>query len=490
MRIERLNQVLRPLLLIVLLGWFVWALVAGLREDVRNAGFGRAGEGLGQDPGVRVLLQNREPGEPQRTFPKLVVQVLQAAEVVAPDDPLNKRDTLRAGAVLRIEPEIDGLVLSSRDWVGGGKDLRWPVAGVVLQPKVQTPPGDAAAGKEANPLLRDPRQFEAADHRAVFALLPTVSAGGRTVGPFRGSLYVAFASAREVAAVNMLPMEAYLEGVVPAEMSPDFPLEALKAQAVASRGYAFARGQAPEARARAWDLMDGSDDQDYHGAGKVSAAVARAVWETRGVVPLVHDEPFLPLFHGSSGGYTVGVDTAFPSLRATQGRAALAAVMQARPDPYSPAGVAALGKAATHGLCTADIPAEDIRKRLARAYASAGVQIGYINHIRVGRKDARSGRVETVLVYHTLSERPLELPAHAFRMIVDPQRIRSTLWTADPRKIEQPERRSFAWRFQTVGWGHGVGMSQAGAWEMAHQGLGARRILEFFYDGVELRQKW
>lgn len=488
MRVERLNQVLRPLLLVVLLGWFAWALIVGVREDVRNAGFGRAGEGLGQDPGVRVLLQNREPGEPHRTFPKLVVQVLQAAEVVAPDDPLNKRELLRAGAVLRIEPEIDGLVLSSRDWAGGGKDLRWPSTGVVLQPKMQG--GEAVPDKDGNPLLRDPRQFEAADRRAVFALLPTVSAGGRSAGPFRGSLYVAFVNAREMAAVNMLPLEAYLEGVVPSEMSADFPLEALKAQAVASRGYAFARTQAPEARARAWDLLDGSEDQDYQGAGRAGAAVVRAVWETRGIVPLVHDEPFLPLFHGSSGGYTVAVDSAFPALRSAQGRAALAAVMQARPDPYSPIGVAGLGKARTHGLSTADIPAEEIRKRLARAYAPSGVQIGYINHIRVGRKDARSGRVETVLVHHTLAERPIELPAHVFRMIVDPQRIRSTLWTADPRKIEQLDRRSFAWRFQTLGWGHGVGMSQAGAWEMARQGLGARRILEFYYDGIELRQKW
>jgi peptidoglycan hydrolase-like amidase len=485
---ERFNQVLRPLLLLTLLGWFIWLLVSGLRQDQQAVGLGRSVAGNGIDPGVRVLIQNRDPGEPQRTYPKLVVQVLQAAEVVAPDDPLAKREMLRPGAILRIEPEIDGLVLSSRDWVSGGKDLRWNVSGVVVQPKLQFPAPEA--DKDGNPLLRDPRGFEAADRRAVFVVLPTVSAGGRPQGPYRGSLYASFVSSREVAAVNMLPIETYLEGVVPVEMSPDFPLEALKAQAIASRGYARAKALSPEVGKRPYDLLDGSDDQAYAGAGMSSAAVARAVFETRGVLPLIHDEPFPAFFHGSSGGFTAPVDTVFPGATSVHGRVALKAVMAAHPDPYTGPAVAVLGKGATHGLCVSEIPAEDIRKRLATALAPMGIQVGYINHIRVGRKDARSGRVETVLVHHTLAERPLEIPAHRFRMIVDPARIRSTLWTADPRKVEAADKRSFLWRFQTVGWGHGVGLSQLGAWEMARQGMSAKRILEFSYEGVELVQKW
>lgn len=488
MRAERFNQVLRPLLLLTLLGWFAWLLATGLRQDQHAAGLGRAAEGAGVDPGVRVLIQNRDPGEPQRTFAKLVVRVLQPAEVVAPDDPLAKREQLRAGATLLIEPFIDGLSLSSRDWVSGGRDLRWNVSGVVVQPRGQTAMPDAPG--DANPLLRDPRGFEAADRRAVFLIQSTVSAGGRSLGPYRGSLYAAFVSPREVAAVNMLPMETYLEGVVPAEMSPDFPLEALKAQAIASRGYARAKALAPEAGKRPYDLLDGSDDQAYAGAGMSSAAVARAVFETRGVLPLIHDEPFPAFFHGASGGYTAPVDAVFPGATSVFGRVALKAVMAAHPDPYTGPAVTALGKGATHGLCTAEIPASEIQKRLATAVAPMGIQVGYINHLKVGRKDARSGRVETVLVHHTLAERPLEIPAHRFRMVVDPARIRSTLWTADPRKIEAADRRSFLWRFQTVGWGHGVGMSQLGAWEMARQGMSARRILEFSYEGVELRQKW
>jgi len=488
MDVERFNRWVRPLLLVALLGWFTTSLVLGLRADELARGFGRSAQGLGADPGVRVLIQNRQPGDPHRTFDRLRLQALVPVEVVATDDPLGKREKLKAGAQLTIEPDLEGLVLSSAGWASGGKDLRWKVSGVLLAP-VETRPEVPATDTEGNAVVRDPRSFEEATGRPVFTLLTTVGNGGRAIGAYRGSLFVTLVSPKEVGAINMLPIEAYLAGVLPYEMSPDYPLEALKAQAIVSRGFAWAKLK--ESSARPFDLLDGSEDQEYRGAGAATAAIARAVGETRGVVPTLHDAPFLPFYHGASGGYTAGIESVFPGARDARGQEPLAPVFAARPDPACLPAVAALGKHATHGQTTADIPLKQIQKRLAEAYAAQGVQVGYINQIRVGARDPRSNRVETVLVHHTLGGAlPLAIPAHRFRMIVDPMRIRSTLWPADPKKIESTDGRLFSYRFTCLGWGHGIGMSQLSAWELARSGAGARTIIDTFYTGVELKTVW
>ena len=492
MDVERFNQWVRPVLLIALLGWFTTSLVMGLRADERTRGFGRSAEGLGADPGVRVLIQNRQPGDPHRSFERLVIQALVPIEVVATEDPLGKRERLKAGAKLAINPEMEGFSLDSEGWVSGGRVLRWNVTGVVLMP-VDTRPllEGPAIDKDGNPMVRNPRSFEEASGRPVCALLSTVGVGGKVLGAYRGSMYANRISPKEVALVNMLPVEAYLEGVLPYEMSPDYPLEALKAQAIASRGYAFARSQDPSAASRAFDLFDGTDDQEYRGAGAATAAISRAVAETRGVLMTLHDAPFLPFFHGASGGHTASISQVFSGARDAFGRESLAPVFIAAPDPACLSAVAALGKQATHGQTVYDIPLRQIQKRLADAYAPSGVQIGYINQIRVGARDPRSGRVETVLVHHTLGGNlPLAIPGHRFRMIVDPTHIRSTLWPADPKKIESPDGRVFSYRFTCLGWGHGVGMSQLSAWQMARNGSGARSILDTFYAGIELRTRW
>ena len=82
--------------------------------------------------------------------------------------------------------------------------------------------------------------------------------------------------------VLTISMEDYLRGVVAYEMSDSFPLEALKAQAVAARTYAMSK---KAARADAeYDVTDTTSDQVYKGADGEYANVARAVEETRGVV--------------------------------------------------------------------------------------------------------------------------------------------------------------------------------------------------------------
>jgi SpoIID/LytB domain protein len=492
---------IRAVLLLALLGYFASSLVVGLLKDRSAGGFGLLRQGLGQDVGVRVLLCNRlaatavagkEAPEPTRTHEHVELTIFQPVDVVTPDDPdgAEHRLALPAGAKLMILPDAnDGLVLSSREWGAGGKEVRWQVSRVVIQPKATNP---APSEAEAVPARRDACSFEAADGDAVFGL------HGRR---YRGSAEVMWATAKEVLLLNCLPIEAYTEGVVAVEMSASYPLEALKAQAIASRSYAYSREWAARAARQPFDLLDGDDDQDYRGTGNGPPLIARAVFETRGTVTFTDlpqgAYPFAPLFCASSGGYTAPVETVFPAARDAYGQPLPPGMMPGQPDPFCQPGADGLGNAATHWQTVEVITPAQIRAALARLYKQTNdprlSQVGYIRDLRVGRRDPRSNRVETVMISHTIpNSPPIELPAHLFRMAIGPSRVRSTLWSTDsPKKIDSQDASATKhYQITSIGYGHGVGMSQISAWEMARQGHPARAILSFFYPRVVLRTIW
>ncbi len=103
-------------------------------------------------------------------------------------------------------------------------------------------------------------------------------------------------------AVLTLPVEEYLPGVVAYEMSDSFPLEALKAQAVAARTYALERKRA--AGRRDYDLVDTTADQVYKGTDPDYENVALAVTATRGIVGTYRGSYATCYYTASNGGQT------------------------------------------------------------------------------------------------------------------------------------------------------------------------------------------
>ena len=99
-----------------------------------------------------------------------------------------------------------------------------------------------------------------------------------------------------------LPVEDYLYGVVAYEMSDSFPLEALKAQAVAARTYAMRRKAVR--RERAYDVSDTTADQVFKGYDPGHANVIRAVDDTRGVAGLYNGGFATCYYTASNGGQT------------------------------------------------------------------------------------------------------------------------------------------------------------------------------------------
>ena len=102
--------------------------------------------------------------------------------------------------------------------------------------------------------------------------------------------------------VNKLPLETYLQGVVPSEMSAKWPQEALKAQAIAARSYAIANIN--KHASQGYDLDDTPKDQAYGGASAERESSNRAVKETEDIV-LVYNKQVIPAYYcASAGGQT------------------------------------------------------------------------------------------------------------------------------------------------------------------------------------------
>jgi stage II sporulation protein D len=124
-------------------------------------------------------------------------------------------------------------------------------------------------------------------------------------GRYRGRVEIFPNAQGRLTVLDTLDLETYLKGVVPREMGAwEYPaLEALKAQAVAARTYAYAnRGKRAK---EGFDLVDTVADQVYGGRDGEQALTDRAVDETRGLVATYGGQPIQALFMADSGGATV-----------------------------------------------------------------------------------------------------------------------------------------------------------------------------------------
>src|SRR2546427_3051952 len=128
---------------------------------------------------------------------------------------------------------------------------------------------------------------------------------------YRGVIEVFGNSRNTLTLVNELPMEEYLLGVVPNELSPSTfgELEALKAQAVAARTY-IARNMG-QSKNEGYDICATDACQVYMGEGSEQPLSTQAVMETRGVIATYKDEPINALYSSTCGGRTEDAENIF-----------------------------------------------------------------------------------------------------------------------------------------------------------------------------------
>ena len=128
---------------------------------------------------------------------------------------------------------------------------------------------------------------------------PTVELIGK--GAYRGALEVRPSSVPgRLNAINAVEIEDYLKGVVPKESPASWPIEALKAQAVAARSYAIAT----PVKGNGFDQYDDPRSQLYAGVSAEAARTNQAVDATRSQVVLYNGKVAQTFFFSTSGGHT------------------------------------------------------------------------------------------------------------------------------------------------------------------------------------------
>lgn len=282
-----------------------------------------------------------------------------------------------------------------------------------------------------------------------------------------------------LAAVNVVGLETYLEGVVPKEMGRPGAdaAEALKAQAVAARTYALKRlGSRPEL---GFDVYGTIQDQAYIGVPDPADSLAvRAVRTTRGLAMLYQGYLIDAFYHSTCGGQTARVEEVFESPPAPY----LTVVSDARPG-----GEGYWCQASRYFRWTESFDRAELETRVARnlprivPLPSEGAgelrDIDLVTSTPEGR--ALVLRVETTTGSYVVGENAIrQLFADA-----EGRLLRSTLFLFRPRR----DRAGIVGLDLTGGgWGHGVGMCQVGAMGRSRAGQLYREILAAYYPGTAI----
>ncbi len=260
--------------------------------------------------------------------------------------------------------------------------------------------------------------------------------------------------------MNELGMEDYLRGVVPCEIGPIRPetYEAVKAQAVAARSFTLSRLE--RRKGLGFQLYDTFlRDQEYRGAGREIELGSRAVKETQGEILVYEGRPAEALYHANCGGITArGSQPYLQSLRDTPGHGA--------GKPYCSQGK-------YHQWQVELLPAQ-YETTLARITGAGGrIKLKAVTL----EKDNVSGRVTKLRLSTDKGE--FRVGGSDFRLALG---LRSTLFDL--------KLTSGTMLVKGKGWGHGCGLCQDGAVEMAHQGAGYREILAHYYPALKLARSY
>ena len=269
---------------------------------------------------------------------------------------------------------------------------------------------------------------------------------------YRGSLQIIKTEDGLLRAINIINLEDYLKGVLFHEVSHRWPMEVIKAQAIASR--TFALYQAEQNNDKHYYLKSDVSSQVYGGVYAEKYRTNKAVEETRGEV-LVYNGRLLPaFFHATCGGHTEYAKRLWD--------------VQAKPLK----GVRCIYcKNSPHFAWELDLFLAEIEKKLN----NAGHKISGITAIEIEGRDP-SGRI-TQLILKGCTRR-IKISAKDFRHILGSRVIKSTNFTV--RIMDKDVR------LEGKGWGHGVGLCQWGAFSMAKKGKNVKQILNLYYPGAEI----
>lgn len=303
---------------------------------------------------------------------------------------------------------------------------------------------------------------------------------------YRGEIEILFDRRGLLAVLNKVPLEQMLQGLVPAEIFPEAPLEALKAQAVTARGEVLAKVGLKHL-ADPYHVCAEQHCAVYKGFQAETSSTRAAVEQTFGEVLFSKSGSLVDsVYSAMCGGHTENNEVVWGGAKNAN--------LRGKPDvlpkdllKVQPAALAEFLSSELPVACRLASYSQPTRFRWDRKFSKAEMQrmtahlgVGEIVSLVVEERGI-SGRAtvlkitgdqETTRVYGELNIRRL------FNMLPSSMFVVS-------RKLEESTQAE-NWVFQGGGFGHGVGMCQTGAIGRAEAGQTYREILEHYYSGAHV----
>jgi stage II sporulation protein D len=261
-----------------------------------------------------------------------------------------------------------------------------------------------------------------------------------------------YPSEKGLLVVNEMLIENYLVGLINCEISSQWPMEAVKAQAVVARTFALFQKQSR--KKLLYHLESTVYDQVYNGSDIEDSRAARAVEETRGEVVSFGGNIIQAFFHSSCGGHTEASENVWsvrlPYLRGVECTYCMKSPSVLWEQALSP-------------------------KKIESLLTAAGYSVACPMRIQV-KSRYPSGRIEYLEIFSAAGA--VTIPAVTLRKIIGYSVIRSTdfeVTLSDGHFV-----------FVGTGYGHGVGLCQWGAKQRAEEGFNYREILSYYYPGTRI----
>ena len=288
--------------------------------------------------------------------------------------------------------------------------------------------------------------------------------------------------------VLKLPLESYLPGVVPYEMSDSFPIEALKVQAICARTYALSKMNG----SGEYDVVDNTNDQVFRGIPDQCENTVRAVEETEGLILTWKDKLITAWYSASNGGQTELPENVWGGDN-IPGCFAMTDDPWDLQNPDSTVRTAMLGKDGS-GLS---------RGMLRLLHTALSKEAELAGRLPEKTEDLKVDAIRTVKVTTPRFKAPsrlmtkLEMTVDAYGGTWDvtldlfPEAVfllGLSVYGADNEIITVTEDEK-AFTLTAGRFGHGVGMSQRGAQQMAAEGGKTfKEILAFYYPGAKIKR--
>jgi stage II sporulation protein D len=306
----------------------------------------------------------------------------------------------------------------------------------------------------------------------------------------------------QLAVINIIPLETYLQGVVPSEMPDGFPLEALKAQAVAARSEVLSKIGFVH-NADPFDICADVHCQVYSGLTKRASSTDKAVLETSGMVLWKdgkicdavysavcggHGEDNDQIWGGQSKSYLNGIYDGPRSLQyygSLDQEANIKRWLDSKPSAYCNTSkgwiLPSMNYTQKYFRWTVRYTQNELRLCLMNY---SGRDVGAVLDL-IALQRGSSGRITRLKVIGDRSEYIIEKELEIRKALAN-----STLWSSCFYVIKNKLQGNVPSEFELkgAGFGHGVGMCQTGAAAMAINGKRFHEILKQYYQGTHIKR--